>query len=178
MKQIQKIHHPSVPPEVLEFATQVGNFIEYWGFKNVQGQIWAYLFLSEDPLDTGELIRRTRISKGLASIYLKEMLEFDVIQEAGTGSHGTTFYQANPNQDAVIFNVLRKRERLILSRVEAAWRQCQELPKSEIKQAALSVDRIKIAGELIQDASTILDLFIKSQKTIHFLVKHLRSVLK
>lgn len=149
--------------------------MEYWGFKNVQGQFWAHLTLSETPLDTAELMRRTGVSKGLASIYLKEMLQYEVIEEVGRASHGTVLYRANPNQDQVIFNVLRKRERVLISQAQEAWKKCESLSAQRKKEGNLSEVGLKQAGDLIQHTSTVIDLFIRSQETVKSIVQRIRK---
>jgi hypothetical protein len=43
-----KIKHPKLSaqsqPELKDLAAGVGHFIEYWGFKAVQGRLWCYLY--------------------------------------------------------------------------------------------------------------------------------------
>ena len=167
-----------IPPEVIEFAEQTGKFIEYWGFKNVQGKIWAFLYLSDEPLDTAELIARTGISKGLASIYIKEMLSYGVIKEAGKGPNGVVLYRAEKNQDKVIFNVLRRRERTMIAQVEAALNQCKAIPRDEKKRAGISEDGIKHAGTLIKSASTLMDLVIRGHESIEGIVRRFKSAFR
>lgn len=178
IKKTNAATEQQVPPELVAFAEQAGRFIEYWGFKNIQGQIWAYLYLSEVPLDTAELMRRTGISKGLASIYLKEMLSYDVIHEARKGLHGTTFYQANPNQDEVIFNVLRKRERMMMAQVQAAWEQCCSIPENEMKSAKISKKGLEKSGDLIRHATTVMDVFIRSCETMHSISNKIKKAFR
>ncbi|MGA3762246.1 ArsR family transcriptional regulator, partial [Bacillus velezensis] len=81
-------------PELEDFAEQIGQFIEYWGFKRVHGRLWVHLMLSEAPLDASQLIRRLRVSKALVSMSLGDLLEYDVIEEAGKSARGTQLYRA------------------------------------------------------------------------------------
>ena len=93
------IHYPS---ELDALAEQVGEFIQYWGFKKVHGRIWTHLWLSDHPLDAGDLGKRLQISKALVSMSIADLLEYDVIQEVGRGEQGTTLYRSNPDQTQVI----------------------------------------------------------------------------
>ena len=83
-----------ISPELEDLAHQIGEFMEYWGFKKVHGQIWCHLFLSSTPLDASELMSRLGISKALVSISLKELLKYEVIRESGKSDRGTRCYQA------------------------------------------------------------------------------------
>lgn len=110
--------HLRVPPEMEDVASQIGEFIEYWGFKNVHGRIWTHLFLAETPLDASDIVERLCISKALVSMSISDLLEYEVIQFAGKSERSTVLYKANPNVTSVIVNVLRKRERRMLSRID------------------------------------------------------------
>lgn len=154
-----------VPPELESFVNQVGDFIEYWGFKNVQGRIWAHIYLSQEPLDAAELMKRLNISKALVSISLKEMLEYDVLQEAGKSERGTIVYKANENQEQVIMNVLRGRERMMLARVSSALKLCKGLAKSEKEKMKLSEGSLDRAEVMVGQAESFLDLVLQAEKT-------------
>src|SRR4051812_25087650 len=111
----------NVLPELEDLAEQIGEFIEYWGYKKVHGRIWTHLILSETPLDATALIRRLGISKALASMSLADLISPGVIYEAGRGKRGTILYAPNLNLTQVILNVLRQRERRMLARIAASF---------------------------------------------------------
>lgn len=141
-----------VTPEMEQLSLQIGNFIQYWGFKKIHGQIWSHLYLSAEPLDAGELIRRLNVSKALISMSISELLEYDVILERGKGPRNTLVYVANPDVTSVILNVLRRREKQILAQVESAHRLVEFLSDQEKKDSGMSKERISRLGELIHQA--------------------------
>lgn len=107
-------------PELLETADLIGDFIQYWGFKKVEGRIWACLFLMDRPLNTRQLTQLLRISNSLVSISMAELLKYNVILATERGRNGVLLYRANPDAGAVIAGVLRQRERLLLQRIQAS----------------------------------------------------------
>lgn len=145
------------PPELEDVASQIGEFIEYWGFKNVHGRIWTHLFLSDHPLDAGELVDRLHISKALVSMSISDLLEYDVIQIAGKGPRGTVTYRANPDVTTVITNILRKRERRMLSRTSSAVRLLRDLPLESRGNCEFSETRVKALADMVGAAETALD---------------------
>lgn len=151
-----------VPPELEDVANQVGEFIEYWGFKNIHGRIWVHIFLSEELLDASELIERLGVSKALISMSISDLIEYDVIHVAGKTSRGTVTYASNPNLLNVIMNVLRKRERRMLARFSAATRLLKSLPKSQ-PDRSISVDaaRVESLAEMAQTAESLLDAMLQ-----------------
>lgn len=147
-------------PELDDFAEQVGSFIQYWGFKRIHGRIWAHLYVSAEPLDTAELMRRLRVSKALMSFSLRDLLAYDVIQEVSKGRHGTVFYRANPDLGTVILNVLRGRERKMMSQIAACQKLLNDMPSATRTELKVDPDQIKKMGDLIESATQALDLFI------------------
>lgn len=149
-----------VPPELSELVNQVGNFIEYWGFKNVQGRLWAHLWLSSEPLDAGDLMKRLGISKALVSISMKEMLEYEVVQEVGKSERGTILYRANPDKEMVILNVLRRRERMMMSRISSAFQLLEKMNSIDKKYYRISEAQMDGMGEMIKNVEMLLDILL------------------
>jgi DNA-binding transcriptional regulator GbsR (MarR family) len=154
-----------VPPEVEDAAKQIGEFIEYWGFKNVHGRIWTHIFLSAEPLDAADLIDRLGISKALVSMSISDLLEYEVIQIAGKSPRSTITYRSNPDIVLVITNVLRKRERRMLSRVSAATRLLKTLPADCRASVKISDDRIQVLNEMVKTAESSLDTILEMGET-------------
>ena len=97
-------------PELDALSKLVGQFIEYWGFKSVQGRIWLYLFASAEPLSSVDLSDLLGISPSLVTQSVQILLKFKVIQKAPKGMNGVLRYEANPNPQEAIRLVLEKRE--------------------------------------------------------------------
>ena len=110
----QRKLHPSKDPELARLAGVVGQFIEYWGFKEVQGRLWLYLFVSHDPLSSTELAQLLKISPALVTQSVKILLQYQVILTAPKGQNGVLRYRANPNVAQAIRGVLQNREALML----------------------------------------------------------------
>lgn len=150
------------PLELEDLATEVGDFICYWGFKKIHGRLWTHIFLSSHPLDAGELMKRLSVSKALISLSLNDLLKFNVITEAGKSSRSTQTYVANPDVLDVILNVLRRRERKMLSKAETGHKMLCSLKPEAIKRAGLDSERIQAMGTMIDQAQnallSILDL--------------------
>ncbi len=142
-------------------ADLVGDFIEYWGFKRVQGRVWAYLFLSNRPMDAAELMDLLGVSKALISMTISTLLEYKVIEPApAKGTHGARTYQACPHPSEAITNVLRVREKRLLAKIASAYRLASELPPKQKKETGLDSHRLKSFGLMVEGGEKILDQFI------------------
>lgn len=144
-------------PEMKELSEMIGDFIRYWGFKQIHGRIWCLIYLSKDPLDAGDLMNCLGVSKALMSLSLKDLLEYNVIEEGPKTAKGTQSYHANPDVLAVITNVLRTRERKMLAQIKTAQNLVSDLPESEISASNISTDRLKQLGNMIEEAQDTLD---------------------
>lgn len=154
-------------PEMQELSEQIGEFIHYWGFKRVHGRIWTHLFLAQRPLDAADLVKQMKISKALVSISLRELLEFEVIQEVGKSPRGTNLYRTNPDILSVILSVLRQREKRMLSRIQAAHEALDRVNLEGKEEHSISQKHLEQLSHLVQNASLGLESFI-ALKSVDF----------
>lgn len=147
-------------PELKELEELVGTFMQYWGFKKIHGRIWTHLYTSSEPLDSQTLITRLKVSKGLMSLAVRDLLEYEVIVPVSTGKHGVTFYQANPDVMSVITNVLRKREAVMLSSVSSCIERISSNSKTELTNAQLDLNKIENIKKMTESAQGLLNMFI------------------
>lgn len=149
-----------LPNELFQLEDAVGNFMQYWGFKKIHGRIWSHLYLSANPLDTEELMQRLQVSKGLMSLAMRDLLEYDVIKQTSTGKHGTAFYIANEDLQNVIFNVLKQRETKMLQNSKALLEKLNKIKAHDLEKYELSPTRIKSALEMTSSAHSLLTMFL------------------
>jgi DNA-binding transcriptional regulator GbsR (MarR family) len=149
-----------LPSELDKLTQVIGQFIEYWGFKAIHGKIWALLYLSKDPLSSIEMSRKLKVSKTLLSFSISELLEYDVIQEAGKGVKRTVYFKANPNLTSVILNVLRKRESPLMGEIYSCFQRFEQLVPQIDAEFKLDFDRTQKMGEFIFSAQEALQSLI------------------
>ena len=148
--------HELVPPELEDLASEVGDFICYWGFKKIHGRLWTHVYLSDHPLDAGQLMQRLRVSKALISLSLNDLLRYEVLVEAGKSNRGTQLYAANSDLLEVIMSTLRRRERKMIARAETGQRMLASLGVERLGRARLDVERIAALGKIIDQAQNAL----------------------
>ena len=146
--------------DLAQLEKAVGQFMAYWGFKSIHGRIWLHLYLSEHPLDSAELMKRLKVSKGLMSTAVRKLLEYEVIQPVQTGRHGTVFYEANPDLQSVISGVLRSRERLMLNTALDACRRLAKEDRKALRTLQLSHERVQSVTALTESAQSLLSAFL------------------
>lgn len=149
------------PPELRELASQIGHFIQYWGFKKVHGQIWSYIFLAKQPVDATTLVQRLNVSKALVSLAIKDLLKYNVIQVAGKGERRKILFESNPDLMKVICSVLKQREMKLLESINESFVKVAAL---DCSVANVDIQRTKLMelGEMVQSASETLNALIQS----------------
>lgn len=146
--------------ELLALEDTVGDFMQYWGFKKIHGRIWLHLYTSEKPLDSAELMKRLKVSKGLMSLAMRELIEYKVVQAAATGPHGTVFYEANADIQSVITNVLKSRETAMLDKALRLTKKLQSVGADSLKKSGISSERLESVAAMTESAQTLLGLFL------------------
>lgn len=121
----------------------VGDFIRYWGFRRIHGEIWTQVYLSKEPLSGVELTERLGVSKALVSPALKELQQHKLILVKPEDGK-TKRYFANPDVLNVIKEVLQKRELLL---IEEAAKHFSKV--NAIEDAAIDKDRLNRLGQMI-----------------------------
>ncbi|MBA7597482.1 hypothetical protein ES703_04485 [subsurface metagenome] len=122
-KNLDKAYH--------NFIEGIGHLSSSLGFTKVMGQLYALLYLSDKPLSLDDMVKRLAISKGSASINIRELEEKGAVKRIWMKGSRRNFYEAETNLTKIV------RNRITLS---ARWRM------DEIR------DIIQKSEELIQHA--------------------------
>ena len=152
-----------MPQDFERLAGFVGEFMQYWGFKKIHGQIWLHIYLSKDPIDATTIVKRLKVSKALVSLALKDLIHYKVVLVDCKGSKRTVYLKANPEIMKVITDVLRMRERVMLDQVKEALSAVKALPVQEKNRSGIELDRLKDLEEMVCNASDALDLMIHTE---------------
>ena len=162
-----KIKHPRLDPkqnpELKALAKLVGAFIEYWGFKEVQGRMWCYLYLLEEPLSSLQLGQLLEISPALVTQSVQVLLEYRVIEKAEKGVNGVLRYRANPNVAEAISSVLSRRESVLLGKIDVAQARVASARRKKSKERAPQVngERLEQVGHWVSLAHLVLEAGIE-----------------
>jgi DNA-binding transcriptional regulator GbsR (MarR family) len=145
-----------------ELASAVGNFMRYWGFRRIHGQIWLQLYISNQSLSGAELTRILKVSKALVSPALSELIKYGLI-ECEEVDKKTKKYTAQEDVYGVIKKVLKTRERELISEAQKSMNHLKAAQKLDSNQSSdLNLNRIDQVESMIATAGLALDLIIRS----------------
>lgn len=75
-----KTHNIEMTPLILTFVSHFGEMGSRWGFNRTVGQVYALLFVSEQPLHADEIAEHLSFSRSNVSIGLKELQGWGLIR--------------------------------------------------------------------------------------------------
>jgi len=160
-KRTRKIQFHS---EAIFLAKSVGDFMQYWGFNKLHGQIWCLVFISQTPLSGQDLALALGVSKTAISLAIQELIFYEVIIPTERGPRNTIYYQSNPDIEKVITNVLKNRELKLIENSAKLVRELKEVERESPQTfPILHWDRIEELETMIQQASNFLRLLIETQ---------------
>ncbi len=166
-KNLEKAYH--------NFIEGIGHLSSSLGFSKVMGQLYALLYLSEKPLSLDDMVKRLAISKGSASINIRELEEKGAVKKIWMKGSRKDFYEAETDLAKIV------RDRITLS---AKWRmdeigniiqKSEELLQNakgnsndseERRKIKFYNQRLKEMKRLYKRANSLLGKFLFFAKTI------------
>lgn len=157
---------------LLPLATSIGEFIRYWGFRRVHGQIWTLVYLCTDPLSGIELANALKVSKALVSPALKELEDYKLIYQVEAENDRTKRYRANPDVFGVIQQVLISREMVILHQVNSQY-DLLERQQAQADDKNLNMTRMSELGDMVRSANAFINKVsqVDSSRSLRLLAK-------
>lgn len=141
-------------------SESVGDFIRYWGFRRIHGQIWTQVFLSKNSLSGAELTQRLGVSKALISPALSELEAHGLILMSEDGKK-TKRYSAAPNVIPVIKDILKEREAKIIANTKEQFDALSKIHQKRGDQDSLLENgRLEELGQMISLAQFALNFII------------------
>jgi DNA-binding transcriptional regulator GbsR (MarR family) len=99
------------PDAVQRFVEAWGAMGTLWGINRSVARVHALLMANEEPLSLEEIADQLHISKGNASMSLRELRTFGVVRQVEVPGDRRDFYVTEPDVWTMFFRILRERKR-------------------------------------------------------------------
>ncbi len=96
---------------VEQFIESWGSLGVLWGINRSMARIHAFLLTSEDPRDLDAIAESLQISRGNASMCLKELRNWGIIQRVHLAGDRRDYYVAEPEALKMFFEIGRERKK-------------------------------------------------------------------
>lgn len=93
------------------FVDGMGGIGEFWGIARAMGQLWAVLYLNEQPMTMDELVVAVGITKGHASTNLRALLRLGLVTKSWRPGARREYYSPQSDLWAFARSVLRERQK-------------------------------------------------------------------
>ena len=143
-----------------QLATGIGGFIRYWGFRNIHGEIWTTVYLSNEPLSGIEICQLLNVSKALVSPALKELEAEGLIRQVASENSKTKRYLAEEDVNKVIHEVLKRREKPMIEKIQQSY---LKLGQEITEESAVNSERLQKMGAMIQVAELGLSTLLQEK---------------
>ena len=110
-----------------QFVLQWGRLSHSWGINRTMAQIHAVLLSSDEPVSVDDLMEKLQISRGNASMNLRDLMEWGIVQRFRRPGERKDLYQAAGDPYSMFARVVRERKRRELDPAVAAIRECLSL---------------------------------------------------
>jgi len=101
-----------------------------WGINRTMAQIHALLFISPQPLTVDEIMKRLLISRGNASMSLRDLMEWGIVRRFRRPGERKDTYTSEGDPWLMFVRVARERKRRELDPTAQAIKECiAMLPK-------------------------------------------------
>jgi DNA-binding transcriptional regulator GbsR (MarR family) len=121
---------PKCPDESALRRTQDQFILEWerlsssWGINRTMAQIHALLYVSKEPLDVNQIIQRLGISRGNASMNLRELMDWGIVRRYRRQGDRKDTYVSESEPWQMFIRVVRERKRREIDPTADAIREC------------------------------------------------------
>lgn len=145
-----------------------GRMSSSWGINRTMAQLHALLLISGEDLTMDEMIDRLHISRGNASMNLRDLTEWGVIQRYRRPGDRKDIYRTDDDIVQMFTRVVRERKRREIDPTVAAIRDCLAMiPESDASPQADTVrKRLTVLIEIFEIIDHVFAEVFRSDETI------------
>jgi len=152
---------PLKPDTLRDFVEAWGAMGSLWGINRSVARVHALLMASEDPLSLDEIAERLQMSKGNASMSLRDLRTFGVVRQVEAPGDRRDFYVTEPDVWTMFFRILSERKR-------REFDPARDAIRTLVEQAGATGsvrDRLEQMADLLSTADGVMARFLRDPKS-------------
>jgi HTH-type transcriptional regulator, glycine betaine synthesis regulator len=135
----------------------------YWGISRTMAEIHALLFVSGGPLCTDDVMRQLHVSRGNASMNLRALVDWGLIERVHQLGDRKEYFQADTNVWHMFETIMRERRRREVEPIIATIDRCRQMVEGARGDDTVAVEQTgdyrRRLGELQDFLTTMSALF-------------------
>lgn len=153
----------SLSPAASQFVESWGSLGVLWGLNRSMARIHALFLVSDDPIELDQVAKVLNISRGNASMCLKELRNWGVIQRVHKPGDRQDYYVAEPDVWTTFFRIAVERKK---REFDPALNNLRHLLSEEdFSESPRTQKRLEEMEDLFSTANTILGALLSNEKT-------------
>lgn len=164
-----------VSPAASQFVESWGSLGVLWGLNRSMARIHALFLVSDEPIELDQVAKVLNISRGNASMCLKELRNWGVIQRVHKPTDRQDYYVAEPDVWATFFRIAVERKK---REFDPALHNLRHLlSEDDFSKTPKALKRLEEMEELFSTANTILGALLANESAGRKAVGLLKKVL-
>ena len=124
------------------FVLEWGRMSSSWGINRTMAQIHALLFITGEPMDVNDIMDRLQISRGNASMNLRELMDWGIVRRHRQPGDRKDVYVSETDPYQMFLRVVRERKRREIDPTADAIREViGKLPESDPSPETIALRR-------------------------------------
>ena len=153
---------------ILEWGRMSGN----WGINQTMAQIHALLFITGEPMSMDDIIERLQISRGNASMNLRDLMDWGVVRRfRPTGARKDT-YVADTDALMMVARVVRERKRREIDPTVEVLHSCLHMAIGETEEAKKFRDRLSGLLDVFDLVDTAFSFAMVNEERVRWIYEH------
>jgi DNA-binding transcriptional regulator GbsR (MarR family) len=155
-----------------KFVESWGSMGAMWGISRSMARIHALLLATKEPLGLEEITEELGMSRGNASMSLKELRHWGVVRRVNLTGERRDFYIAEDDVWSMLFQIASERKK---REFDPALSALQEFLTSMGKDDVLVGDRLQELEEMLRAMDRLLQRFLASEGASRGMLKFLSA---
>jgi DNA-binding transcriptional regulator GbsR (MarR family) len=153
----------SLSPAASQFVESWGSLGVLWGLNRSMARIHALFLVTDEPVELDQVAKVLNISRGNASMCLKELRNWGVIQRVHKPADRQDYYVAEPDVWTTFFRIAVERKK---REFDPALNNLRHLLSEEdFSDSPKTQKRLEDMEDLFTTANTILGALLSNEKT-------------
>ncbi len=145
-------------------VNSVGDAIRFWGFKWNHGRVWCLLYLRAMPMTARELQTALGLSKGAASMIIRELEQWGPVRRVRVGKDSSWRFVAETNLMRMVGRVIQERESKIAARFLEELKGAREIGLAAKQLPPETLRRLEKMEKALSLSMKSMDLFLKTSR--------------
>ena len=155
-----------------DFVESWGSMGIFWGINRSMARIHALLIATEEPLTLDDICEELQISRGNASMCLKELRHWGVIRRVHLTGERRDYYIAETDIWSMLFRIASERKK---REFDPALSALREVLESTEPGDDLVRERLEGLEEILRAMDRLLQRFLVSEKASRGMLKFLST---